>query len=314
MQIILTKPEKATLETRHHRERDGRIRDRIKAVLLSSEGWTIQQIAQAMRVRRETIGNHLQDWHKEHKLKPENGGSTGRLSRCQCDQIIEHLSAHCYTKVKDICAYVLTTYGIHYSVSGMTDWLHQKGFSYKQPKLVPAKLDAIKQAEFINYYEHLKSTLPNDEVILFTDATHPTMATKNAYGWILKGQPKWLKKSASKTRVNIIGAIELDTLKVDSAIVDTVNAGTMIDFLKQLKRSYQNASKLHVILDQAGYHRSQDFQDKAKEMGIQLHFLPPYSPNLNPIERLWKVMNEDCRNNVFFESAQHFRQTIASVF
>ena len=75
---------KEFLETRHRRERDARICDRIKAVLLSSEGWTIQQIAQAMRVRRETIGHHLQDWHKEHKLKPENGGSTGRLSRCQC--------------------------------------------------------------------------------------------------------------------------------------------------------------------------------------------------------------------------------------
>jgi transposase len=47
---------------------------------------------------------------------------------------------------------------------------------------------------------------------------------------------------------------------------------------------------------------------------IQLHFLPAYSPNLNPIERLWKVMNEKARNNRFFKSAKEFRETIRGFF
>ncbi|MDR3187097.1 MAG: transposase, partial [Holosporaceae bacterium] len=48
--------------------------------------------------------------------------------------------------------------------------------------------------------------------------------------------------------------------------------------------------------------------------GIKLHFLPPYSPNLNPIERLWKVMNEHARNNRFFGSAKDFRESIFGFF
>jgi transposase len=50
-------------------------------------------------------------------------------------------------------------------------------------------------------------------------------------------------------------------------------------------------------LDGAGYHRSKEVKDKAKELGVILHYLPPYSLNLNPIERLWKAMNEKVRNN-----------------
>lgn len=49
-------------------------------------------------------------------------------------------------------------------------------------------------------------------------------------------------------------------------------------------------------------------------MNIQLNFLPPYSPNLNPIERLWKVMNEEARNNKFFKSANDFKEAIKNFF
>ena len=80
------------------------------------------------------------------------------------------------------------------------------------------------------------------------------------------------------------------------------------------KASYPEASTLHVILDQAGYHRSQETQNAAQEKGIMLHYLPPYSPNLNPIERLWKVMHEQVRNNVFFASAKAFRSALARFF
>ena len=69
-----------------------------------------------------------------------------------------------------------------------------------------------------------------------------------------------------------------------------------------------------MILDRGPYNRSQKTQDAAKKYGIQIHHLPPYSPNLNPIERLWKVMNEHVRNNRFFESVDDFRDAIMNFF
>jgi len=63
---------------------------------------------------------------------------------------------------------------------------------------------------------------------------------------------------------------------------------------------------IHLILDGAGYHRSDVVKNQAKAFGIILHYLPPYSPNLNPIERLWKVMNEHARNNKYFATTKEF--------
>jgi transposase len=55
-------------------------------------------------------------------------------------------------------------------------------------------------------------------------------------------------------------------------------------------------------------------QDKVYELNIELHYLRSYSPNLNPIERLWKVMNEHVRNNKNFATAKEFRDKIDELF
>lgn len=70
----------------------------------------------------------------------------------------------------------------------------------------------------------------------------------------------------------------------------------------------------HLILDGAGYHPCDDVKKKAVLLNIKLQYLPPYSSNLNPIERLWKVMNEDARNNRYFAAAKEFRRQINHFF
>ncbi|MEB3701536.1 IS630 family transposase domain protein [Candidatus Bealeia paramacronuclearis] len=74
MRIELAHKEKQDLEFQHSKERDRRVADRIKAVLLNAEGWTQKQIAQALRIRYETVQDHLNDYKNSRKLKPENGG------------------------------------------------------------------------------------------------------------------------------------------------------------------------------------------------------------------------------------------------
>lgn len=171
-----------------------------------------------------------------------------------------------------------------------------------------------KQEEFVEQYIELIAETPTDEPVLFMDSSHPTMATKVVCGWIKKGVDKPIAQTASRTRVNVMGAIELTSMNVVSWRPDYVNAETTVAFFDQLKAAYPAAPNIHIILDQSGYHRSLLVRDEALKRNIVLHYLPPYSPNLNPIERLWKVMNEEVRNNVFFNSAKHFRDAIAEFF
>ena len=85
--ITLTPKQKLALESRHKKARDARECDRIKAILLSFEGWSVKSIAQALRLSEHSISRHLNDYLKKEKLKlkkeklkPENGGSESRLS------------------------------------------------------------------------------------------------------------------------------------------------------------------------------------------------------------------------------------------
>ncbi len=81
-----------------------------------------------------------------------------------------------------------------------------------------------------------------------------------------------------------------------------------------IRANHGSKEIIHLILDQAPYHRADKVKEKAKKLVIHLNYLPPYSPNLNPIERLWKVMNEKVRNNRFFNSAKDFRREIERFF
>lgn len=310
----LSEEQKKDLELRHRYEGDKRVADRIKAVLLRNEGWKNKAIAQALRIHEETVRSYINDWILDDKLEPENGGSCSKLNDRQSRALESHLEKIAYTRVIDICAYIEKMYGVRYTVSGLTKWLHQHRFSYRKPKAVPAKADVTKQEEFIEKYLELIAETPTNEPILFMDSAHPTMATKVAYGWIKKGLNKPIAQTASRTRVNVMGAIELNSMNVVSCRPDYVNAQTTVNFFDQLKLAYPMAPSIHIILDQSGYHKSLFVQDEALKKNIVLHYLPPYSPNLNPIERLWKVMNENVRNNVFFTSKKHFQDAIAEFF
>lgn len=310
MQIQLTDKQKSELEKRHKIERDKHVSDRMKAVLLYSEHWSLEQIGQVLRAHPATIRRYLDDYLHEAKLKPGNGGSNSKLSKVQTKELIIHLETQTYLRVCDICHYIREHYGVDYTVSGLTSWLKHYKFVYKKPKKVPAKVDEEKQKAFIQYYEQLKAKTPETEPILFIDSVHPTMETRASSGWIRKGQEKHIATTASRTRLNITGALHLQSMTLTHANYDTINAVSLIDFLTRLKAAYPMAPKLHIILDQAGYHRSEDASNFAENNNIVFHFLPAYSPNLNSIERLWKVMNEYARNNRCFKSAKEFREQI----
>ena len=312
--FYLSPKEKAALEQRHNSCRDGKERDRIKAVLLRAEGWTIPMIAQGLRIHESTVTRHINEY-ADGKLTIASGGSDSMLNEAVTQELQSHLETHTYRTTQEIIAYVTAKYGVTYSVPGMNKWLHRNGFSYKKPKGYPHKASLEQQEEFIKYYADLKANLPAEDGIMFMDSCHPSMATKLAYGWIKKGQSKPIETTASRTRINLVGAINLsDISKPVVCSYTTVDGESIVDFLSQVRKHAAIKGTIHLVLDQAGYHRSDEVVNAAEKLNIKLLYLPAYSPNLNPIERLWKVMNEHARNNKFFKVAEDFRQSIANFF
>jgi len=311
---ILSPSEHVELLSQHKKERDSRICDRIKVLLWYSEGKSIEIISNLLYLSQHTIRKHIKDYKEEKKLKPSNGGSESKLSEMQGKELSDHLENKIYTTVQDISDYIIKTYRIKYSNSGLTNWLHSQDFTYKKPKGIPSKLNEESQAEFILKYNTLEKDLLEDEEILFMDSCHPTQATKFGYGWIKKGKEKQIKTTASRTRLNITGAINIKSREVITKRYETINSENTIDFFKKVLLFYPKAKKINIIADGAAYHKSQLLKEFITDKKIEIHILPPYSPNLNPIERLWKIMNEYVRNNRHFENAKEFREAIDDFF
>ena len=89
--INLTTEEKIDLIALHDTSRDDRVRDRIKAVLLRSEGWSIIMITQALRLHETTICRHIDDYVSKNKLALKNDGSQPYLSQAQTDDVVAHI-------------------------------------------------------------------------------------------------------------------------------------------------------------------------------------------------------------------------------
>ncbi|MDB2614009.1 IS630 family transposase [Chlamydiales bacterium] len=310
MKNFLDDSERQRLLSQHKKERDKRVCDRIKAVLLYDKGWTYQRIAEALLISHEGIRQHVLDYEVARKLSPQNGGSSSKLNEPQKQMLIEHIREAIYTKAKDIAAFVLKEFGVLYSVSGMTQWIKKKGFSYKKPAVVPGKANKKAQEEWIQEYNETKENLPENEAICFVDGVHPTHNTKPSYGWIETGTHKEIPTNTGRQRLNLSGAIDIETKRVISHEDQTLDADSTIRFLDKIELAYPEKEKVHIFCDNARYYRNKKVQAYLEESKISMHFLPPYSPNLNPIERLWKLLNEEVINNKYYEKFSGFKENV----
>lgn len=188
--ITLTSNQKQELEARHRKERDAIIRDRIKAILLRSEGWSKSMIATALRIDRNTVANYIEEYLESGKLSKNSGGSDSKLNNNQISELLSHLDDNLYVKSSDIILYVKSRFNVSYTIHGMKDFLHNNGFSYKKPKGLPHKADKKRQEFFVKFYNRIKSIIPKSSPLLFIDSVHPTQSTKLSYGWIRTGKDK----------------------------------------------------------------------------------------------------------------------------
>lgn len=314
MERILTPKQREHLRQRHRKERDRRVCDRIKAVLAFDDGYSYTEIAQILLLDDETIRRHVEDYLKESKLVTNNGGSEGKLNDSETQKLVAHLAEVTYLHVKEICQYVRLEFGIKYSISGMTKWLHTNGFRHKKPHGRPVLADAEKQKKFITFYRRLKSKSKGKEPIYFADSVHPHYQTQLAYGWILEGERKEVKTTSCRKQLNFIGGISLDGHRFTFHQADWVNADSICDFLWKLRKANPGKYYVHLILDNAKYHHGNQVKEFAKELGIKLHYLPPYSPNLNPVERMWKLMHERVRYNKYHSTFSDFTDATVGFF
>ena len=134
----------AELRAAHRATREKREADRIKAVILLASGWSAEDIADALLIDPNTVRNHFKRYQQgglPGLLHVAYRGSDCELGETELAVLDAHLQTELYLSAKDVAAWVEETFGVVYTVSGMTAVLHRLGFVYKKPKLVPGKAD-----------------------------------------------------------------------------------------------------------------------------------------------------------------------------
>jgi hypothetical protein len=176
-------------------------------------------------------------------------------------------------------------------------------------------LDPVKQAAFIETYEDLLSELPADEVVMFDDAVHPTHAVRPVGRWAPKEVRVAVEQSNSRDRLNVHGAIDLETGKTAMRDVLTVDAVSTIMLLTAIEAMYPATRVVHRLLDNVTCHHAKLVQAwlARPECRIKLHFIPAYCSHLKLIERLSCLMHRRITHNNCYAQLQGFQHRNADL-
>ena len=299
--------------------RDGsaahRLGRRANAVLLLDDGMTCEATARVLFVDDDTVRTWYQDYQENGIEGLVNFGHEGgacRLTVEQQDKLKVWIAATLPRTTREVGAWIAREYAIEYQTrSGLIALLHRLDMEHRKPKAISRKLDPAKQAVFIKDYEALMNRIDADEAVVFADAVHPTHAVRPVGCWGPKDLPVAVEQSSGRDRLNIHGAIDLETGQTVMKDVLTVDALSTIMLLTAIEAMYPGMRLVHVFLDNARYHHAKLVQawlarSDCRIERIELHFVPAYCPHLNSIERLWGLMHRHITHNKCYSTFREF--------
>ena len=202
-----------------------------------------------------------------------------------------------------------------FTKAGQTDRVvASPGARISQTQFIPRKLDEKKQKAFIEGYERLLNSLGDDQAVPFVDAVHPTHAARPVGCWAPSREKLAIEQTSGRQRINIHGAIDLETGQTRMIEALTIDAASTIRLLQSIEALYPMLALIHVFLDNARYHHAKLVQEWLALPGrrIKLHFIPTYCPHLNPIERLWGLTHRNVTHNKCYATCAQFADATLS--
>jgi transposase len=200
--------------------------------------------------------------------------------------------------------------GIKRSPTQVRAFMHKLGLKPLKVASIPAKADHVVQTAFFeNELEpRINEAKKGVRTILFMDAAHFVWQLYIGVLWSISRI--FTPAASGRVRINVLGAY--DPLK--NKLIKIVNRSyitsrEIIKLLVKIKTAYSDQA-VTIVLDNAKYQRCNAVKEKAKELNIELLFLPSYSPNLNLIERLWRFVKKECLYSKYYKTANEFEEAI----
>lgn len=303
---------KGWLRKELHATSDAGYRTRINIVLLYADGKRTAEIASTLHCAHSTA------IHVAHRFKAE--GPAGLVDRrsengeTKVDDdlraalvILVNTSPQAYdwersTWTEELFALQLAEMTrVQVSPSTVGRMLRAAGARWGKPRpIVLCPWSKRKKSHRIGQIRALLDNLPADEVAIYQDEVDVHLNPKIGWDWMFRGQQKTVVTPGNNVKRCVAGGLNAKTGRLVWVVGERRNSALFIEFLHRLKQAHPRATRIHVILDNCKAHTSLKVR-KALEAEfhgvIVLHFLPPYSPEHNPIERLWGELHANVTRN-----------------
>jgi len=189
-----------------------------------------------------------------------------------------------------------------------------KGLGMKRLKVgqIPAKADPSQQQAFLNedLQPRLEEARRGERHVFFVDAAHFVLQPFLGFIWCFARV--FIQAPSGRQRFNVLAALHAISLQVVTVTNDSyINAVSVTTLLRQLAAMFSDLP-ITLVLDNARYQHCRLVIDLAAELGIELLFLPAYSPNLNLIERLWKFVKKECLYAKYYKTFADFTKAITN--
>ena len=151
----------------------------------------------------------------------------------------------------------------------------------------------------INQLKRLQENLKPGEILVYEDEVDIHLNPKIGLDWMNRGTQKEVLTPGQNKKRYLAGAVNAETGELTVAEGDQKNSDLFLKLLEKLKQKYQTAKRIYVILDNYRIHSSKIVNAALGHHlnNIKLEFLPPYCPNENRIERIWKDLHDQVTRN-----------------
>jgi transposase len=231
---FLTPDQRQELLSELRKEDKRKYADRFRVILLIDQGWTYAKVAEALFLDERTIANYRRRYKEDGIMGliiDDYSGRRCHLSQKELAQLTTMLQDRICLSASEVVDIIKRKFDVDYSLSGATQLLRRLGFSYKKAKAIPGKAKKEEQELFILDYYRLKQ----EGKIYFADSTHPEHNPVISYGWIKKGEDyEVLTHNSFRHRLNINGAVDIDSLEVITRQSDRVNSLSICELLRAI--------------------------------------------------------------------------------
>lgn len=292
------------------------VQKKMEVLYLKSQGIKHKDICSLCKISKTTLTKYIKQYQTggvEELKKLDYHGQPSELNQ-HGDVLREYFEKHPPSSVAEASDAIEKLTGIKRSPTQIREFLKRIGLRCLKVGYVPGKsmepekIEEVKRYRLEKLEPLLKEAINGEKAVFFVDAAHFVHRAYLGFLWCFTRT--FICSPSGRKRFNVLGAVNAVTKEIITITNETyINSESVCQLLFKLANSGLSIP-IAIVLDNAKYQKCQLIQDYAKELGIQLCYLPSYSPQLNLIERFWKFVRNECLYSKYYSNFSDFKAAI----